>query len=175
MNNRFEKRGAANSTNMNNNDNTCMTAREKRVLRSVIKKALVAMTVIMTVISKSLPAVIRWVKQLKNCNDEQRLTLKSLFATCLGEATLVGMPVATRNLLKTMDAPRPIIALTDNRKVIWLLNYIMDTYSMVDVKQVGLLAAQAAALGATIEEETNNKSYLRLEEPDMSEEEVRNL
>lgn len=163
--------------NDKNNTAAHMNAHEQRIMRGIIRKSIVAITVIMTVIGRNLPSVIRWVKQLKSVNNAEQLTLKSLFITCMGEATLVGMPKAVKNLLKGMDAPRAIIALTDNRKVVWMLNYIMDTYSMMDIQQVGLIAAQAAALGATIEEETESKpSYLRLHEPEeMSDEEVKNL
>lgn len=177
-NNKFVKRGAANSTNSvnNSNENVRMNKHEVRVLRGMVKKTITAMTIIMMVISKNLPSVIRWVKQLNKCDNRQQLTLKALLATTIGEAAIYGMPTAVRNLLEGMDAPRPIIALTDNRKVIWLLNYIEDTYSSMNVKELVTLAGQAAAIGATIQEELDKKSYLPLHEPrEMSDEEVRNL
>lgn len=175
-NNKSEKR--ANSTNENNKDNNAarMNKNEQVVLRGIIRKSVTAMIIIMTVISKNLPAVIRWIKQLKSCNEKQQLTLKSLFATAIGEATLMGMPTAVRNMLEGMGAPRSIVALTSNRKVEWLLNYVMDTYSLTPVNEVLFVAGQAAALGATIEEEVEKRSYLSLYKPDeMSEEEVKNL
>ena len=162
--------------NDKNNTAVHMNAHEQRIMRGVICKTVIALTIIMTVISKNLPAVIRWVKQLKNSNDEQKLTLKGLFCSVIGEAAIYGMPTAMKNLLQGMDAPRPIIALTRNKRVVWLLNYIMDTYSMMNVKQLMVLAAQAAAIGATLDEELNARNYLGLREPDeMSDEEVENM
>ena len=171
MNNKFNSRN-----NVNNNDEIRMSKNEKRALRGIIKKALVAITVILTVISRNLPAVISWAKALNKANDRQRLSLKGLLCTAMGEATLVGMPTAVRNLLQGMGAPRPIIALTENRKVKWLLVYIEDTYSMMDVKQLLTLTGQAAAIGATLESEINEKSYLPLDEHrEMTCEEVENM
>lgn len=164
------------NNNKDNKDRVRMSAHEQRVNRALIRKAIVALTVIMTVIGRNISAVIEWVKQLKSCNDSQKLTLKGLFCTIIGEAAIYGMPTATRNLLLGMGAPSAIVALTNNRKVIWLLNYIEDSYSSINVKQLLTLSGQAAVIGATLEDEVTKQSYLPLHElGEMSDEEVENM
>lgn len=168
-----------NNMNMNDNDSkdkTRMTAHEKAVNRGFVRKVIVALTIIMTVVSHNLPSVVRWVKQLKNCNDKEQLTLKGLFCAVLGEAAIYGMPAAVGKLLSGMGAPRPIVALTNNRKVIWLLNYIEDSYSSMDIKTTLSLTAQFALVGETIEDEVTKSSNLPLNKSrEMTEEEVENM
>ena len=175
--NKFEKRYGASNTNKNvKNEKIRMTANEARVNRGIIRKALVAITVIMTVISRNLPAVIKWIKALSRADDQQKLTLKGLFCATIGEAAIYGMPTATRNLLMGLSAPRAIVALTSNKKVVWLLNYVEDSYSSMNVKQLLTITGQVAALGATLEDEMNRKSYLPLDEHrEMTAEEVENM
>ena len=162
---------------MNNDENKLrMNARERRINAKFISKAILAATVIMTVISRNLPAVIKWIKALSRADDQQKLTLKGLFCATIGEAALIGMPTATRNLLMGLSAPRAIVALTSNKKVVWLLNYVEDSYSSMNVKQLLTITGQVAALGATLEDEMNKKSYLQLDEPmEMTTEEIENM
>ena len=173
MKNEFNRK----NSNMNNDENKVrMNARERRINAKFISKAILAVTVVMTVISRNLPAVINWIKALNRADDHQKLSLKGLFCATLGEAALVGMPTAVRNLLSGMGAPRSIVALTNNRKVVWMLNYIEDSYSSMNVKQLLSITTQAAGLGATIESEINRKSYLQLDEPmEMTTEEIENM
>ena len=173
MKNEFNRK----NSNMNNDENKVrMNARERRINAKFISKAILAATVVMTVISRNLPAVINWIKALSRADDQQKLTLKGLFCATIGEAALIGMPTATRNLLMGLSAPRAIVALTSNKKVVWLLNYVEDSYSSMNVKQLLTITGQVAALGATLEDEMNKKSYLQLDEPmEMTTEEIENM
>jgi hypothetical protein len=175
MKNEFNRKNM--NSNMNNDENKLrMNARERRINAKFISKAILAATVIMTVISRNLPAVIKWIKALSRADDQQKLTLKGLFCATIGEAALIGMPTATRNLLMGLSAPRAIVALTSNKKVVWLLNYVEDSYSSMNVKQLLTITGQVAALGATLEDEMNKKSYLQLDEPmEMTTEEIENM
>lgn len=178
MKNEFIKNrnNMSNMNNKNNNESVRMNARERRINAKFISKAIMAATVVMTVVSRNLPAVINWIKALDGANDHQKLSLKGLFCATLGEAALVGMPTAVRNLLQGLSAPRSIIALTNNKRVVWLLNYVEDSYSSMNVKQLLTITGQVAALGATLEDEMNRKSYLPLDEHrEMTAEEVENM